>query len=264
MMKQELKIGFVGFGYMAQAIAKGWIHSGEIIPKQLYASARNQDKLKDNTSHLGIQTVETNEELINAVDVVIIAVKPYQIRGIFEPLKEKLVSKVIVSLAVNILAEDFSAYLLDGTQHLSTLPNTPVAIREGIVIFEDNHTLRAENFALVKELFELISHVESIPTDQMGIAGLIAGSAPAFADLFIEALSDAGVKHGLDRKAAYRLASKMMSGAGELQLQTGKHPGELKDEITSPGGTTIKGIASLEKNNFRGTVIDAVDAILED
>src|SRR5699024_5005527 len=109
--------------------------------------------------------VETNEELINAVDVVIIAVKPYQIRGIFEPLKEKLVSKVIVSLAVNILAEDFSAYLLDGTEHLSTLPNTPVAIREGIVIFEDNHTLRAENFALVKELFELISHVESIPTD---------------------------------------------------------------------------------------------------
>ena len=263
-MNQELKIGFVGFGYMAHAIAKGWILSGEIIPKQLYASARNQDKLKDNTSHLGIQTVETNEELINAVDVVIIAVKPYQIRGIFEPLKEKLAGKILVSLAVNILAEDFSAYLLDGTEHLSTLPNTPVAIREGIVIFEDNHTLRAENFALVKELFELISHVESIPTDQMGIAGLIAGSAPAFADLFIEALGDAGVKHGLDRKAAYRLASKMMSGAGELQLQTGKHPGELKDEITSPGGTTIKGIASLEKNNFRGTVIDAVDAILED
>lgn len=263
MMKQELKIGFVGFGYMAQAIAKGWIHSGEIIPKQLYASARNQDKLKDNTSHLGIQTVETNEELINAVDVVIIAVKPYQIRGIFEPLKEKLAGKILVSLAVNILAEDFSAYLLDGTEHLSTLPNTPVAIREGIVIFEDNHTLRAENFALVKELFELISHVESIPTDQMGIAGLIAGSAPAFADLFIEALGDAGVKHGLDRKTAYRLASKMMSGAGELQLQTGKHPGELKDEITSPGGTTIKGIASLEKNNFRGTVIDAVDAVLK-
>lgn len=264
MMKQELKIGFVGFGYMAQAIAKGWIHSGEILPKQLYASARDQVKLKENTSHLGIQAVETNEDLINIVDIVIIAVKPYQIRDIFEPLKEKLSGKVVVSLAVNILADDFSAYLLKDTEHLSTLPNTPVAVREGIVIFEDKHTLSEENFALVKELFELISHVESIPTDQMGIAGLIAGSAPAFADLFIEALGDAGVKHGLDRKAAYRLASKMLSGAGELQLQTGKHPGELKDEITSPGGTTIKGIASLEKNNFRGTVIDAVDAILED
>lgn len=264
MMKQELKIGFVGFGYMAQAIAKGWIHSGEILPKQLYASARDQVKLKENTSHLGIQAVETNEDLINIVDIVIIAVKPYQIRDIFEPLKEKLSGKVVVSLAVNILADDFSAYLLKDTEHLSTLPNTPVAVREGIVIFEDKHTLSEENFALVKELFELISHVESIPTDQMGIAGLIAGSAPAFADLFIEALGDAGVKHGLDRKAAYRLASKMLSGAGELQLQTGKHPGELKDEITSPGGTTIKGIASLEKNNFRGTVIDAVDVILED
>lgn len=263
-MNQELKIGFVGFGNMAQAIAKGWIQSGEILPKQLYASARNQEKLKENTNHLGIQSIETNEELVDAVDVVIIAVKPYQVRDIFEPLKEKIVEKVVVSVAVNILADDFSAYLLDGTEHLSTLPNTPVSIREGIFIFEDNHTLSPKNFDLVKELFELISHVESIPTDQMGIAGLIAGSAPAFADLFIEALGDAGVKHGLDRKAAYRLASKMMSGAGELQLQTGKHPGELKDEITSPGGTTIKGIASLEKNNFRGTVIEAVDAILED
>lgn len=263
-MNQQLKIGFLGFGNMAQAIAKGWIRSGEIHPEQLYASARDQDKLKENTDHLGIQAIESNEGLIEATDLIIVAVKPYQIMDIFEPLKEKLSGKILVSLAVNILCDDFSTYLLDGTQHLSTLPNTPIAIQKGIVLFEDKHTLTSDNFKLVQELFELVSHVEVIPTEQMPIAGLISGSAPAFVDLFIEALGDAGVKHGLNRKAAYRLASKMISGAGELQLETGMHPGELKDEITSPGGTTIKGIASLEKNNFRGSVIDAVDAVLED
>lgn len=260
---KSLKIGFLGFGNMGQAIAEGWILSQKIDPSQLYASARNQEKLTQNTTHLGIHAVESNEALIQSVDIVVLAVKPYQIKEMIEPFKEQLTDKMIVSLAVNILFEDFSTYLLPGTQHLSTLPNTPVAIGEGIVIFEEEHSLTNENIELIEALFNLISHVEIIPTEQMGIAGLISGSAPAFVDLFIEALGDAGVKHGLNRQTAYRLISQMVSGTGKLQLHSGKHPGELKDEITSPGGTTIKGIASLEKNGFRGSIIEAVDEILK-
>lgn len=260
----EKKIGFLGFGNMGYAIAEGWLGSHKVNPDKLYASARNQEKLIENTNRLGIQAVRSNEELIETADILILAVKPKQIRGILEPLKEKLVDKIIVSLAVNILYNDFTEYLVPGTQHLSTLPNTPMAIGEGIIIFEEDHALTEENFTLVTALFETISHVEVVPSAQMGIAGLVSGSAPAFVDIFIEALADAAVKHGLDRKAAYRLVSQMVSGTGQLQVQTGKHPAALKDEITSPGGTTIKGVSALEKNGFRGAIIEAVDAILSE
>lgn len=257
-------IGFIGFGNMGRAIAEGWLRTKRVNPDNLFASARDIDKLNEKTKKLGIRAVNSNEELVEAVDIIILAVKPYQIRNILEPMKERLADKVIVSLAVDVLFEDFREYLLPGTEHLSTLPNTPMAIGEGIILFEETNSLTDEHFEMVTDLFKQISHVEIIPSAQMGIAGLISGSAPAFVDIFTEALADAAVKHGLDRKTAYRLISQMISGTAELQLETGKHPGELKDEITSPGGTTIKGIASLEKNHFRGTVIDAVDAILED
>lgn len=259
----QLKIGFIGFGNMAQAIAKGWILSNQIQPEQLYASARDQTKLTLNTELLGIHAIETNRKLIELVDIIILAVKPYQIDDIIIPLKAELKNKIIISVAVNHLFEDFDKFLSTDTQHLSTLPNTPVTFGDGVLLFEETHSLTDTNFNLIQNLFQLISHVEIIPTDQMAIAGIITGSAPAFVDLFIEALGDAAVKHGLNRKTAYRLISQMMSGTANLQLKTGKHPGELKDEITSPGGTTIKGIASLEKNAFRGTVIEAVDEILK-
>ena len=261
---KDLKIGFLGFGNMAQAIAQGWLLSGKITGKQLYASARDQDKLKKNTNKLDIQAVSTNEALIDQVDIVILAVKPYQMEAVVEPLGEKLKDKIVVSLAVNFLFEDFNKILAAGTQHLSTLPNTPVAFGDGIVLFEEEHSLEPENFQQVYELFQLISHVEMILSEQMAIAGVISGSAPAFVDLFIEALSDAAVKHGLNRQISYQLTSQMVRGTANLQIQTAKHPGQLKDEITSPSGTTIKGIASLEKDAFRGTIIQAVDEILKD
>ena len=260
---KKYKIGFIGFGNMAQAIAKGWILSEKIDPEQLYASARDQEKLSSNTEALGIHAVETNRKLVKTVDIIILAVKPYQIDELIRPLKEILHEKTIVSVAVNYLYEDFQKILSVETQHLSTLPNTPVAFGDGVFLFEENHSLDDEKFNLIQSLFELISHVEVIPTEQMSIAGIITGSAPAFVDLFIEALGDAAVKHGLDRKTAYRLTSQMIRGTANLQLKTGKHPGELKDQITSPSGTTIKGIASLEKNAFRGTIIEAVDEILK-
>ena len=256
------KIGFIGFGNMGQAIAEGWLKSNHIQAKQLYASARNQKRLKENTDRLGITAIESNQKLVEIVDIVIVAVKPYQIKEIFEPMKEILKDKIVISLSVNVLFSDFENLLHKGTQHLSTLPNTPVAIREGIVLFESTHSLMPETLIFVTELFELLGQVEIIPTEQMGIAGLISGSAPAFVDMFIESLGDAAVKHGLDRQTAYKLISQMISGTGKLQLATEKHPGDLKDAITSPSGTTIKGVSALEKNNFRGSLIEAVDAIL--
>lgn len=263
MNMNHLKIGFIGFGNMAQAITNGWILSKEIQPTQLYASARDQEKLVSNTDLFGIHPIESNERLIDTVDIVVLAVKPYQINKIISPLKEMLKNKIVISVAVNHLFDDFSQVLLSETEHLSILPNTPVTFRDGVVLFEEKHSLTDQNLNLVRSLFDFIGHVEMIPTDQMSIAGIITGSAPAFVDLFIEALSDAAVKQGLDRKTSYRLISQMIRGTANLQLKTGEHPGILKDDITSPGGTTIKGIARLEKDGFRGSIIEAVDKILE-
>lgn len=261
---KETKIGFLGFGNMAQALASGWVKSGEIESSLLYASARNLEKLEKNTHRLGIQALPSNEELVKEADVIVLAVKPHQIQGICTPLKKDLQDKIIVSVAVNFLFDEFETILEKDTAHLSILPNTPVSINKGVVLFEKAHSLDSQQYQFVKELFETLAHVEEIQSTQMGVAGVVTGSAPAFVDVFMEALADASVKHGLDRKTAYRLISYMTSGAAELQATSEKHPGELKDEITSPAGTTIKGVSALEKNNFRGSVFEAVDAILEE
>lgn len=260
----KTKIGFVGFGNMGQALAEGWIKSGTVSPSLLYASARNLTKLNENTQRLGIQAAASNEELVNIVDIVILAVKPHQIPAVCEPLKTQLQDKIVISIAVNYLFDNYEKILEKGTSHLSTLPNTPVSINKGVVLFEETHSLDENQHKFVKKLFAILSHVEDVPSEQMGVAGVITGSAPAFVDIFMEALADAGVKHGLDRNTAYRLISHMTSGAAELQAESGKHPGQLKDEITSPGGTTIKGVSALEKNNFRGSILEAVDSILEE
>src|SRR5699024_1840587 len=120
MILDQQKIGFIGFGNMGQAIAEGWLKSGNVNSNQLYASARNQERLKENTERLGITAIASNQELVETVDIVIVAVKPYQIKELFEPLKEILKDKIIVSLAVNMLYDDFEKLLLEGTQHLST------------------------------------------------------------------------------------------------------------------------------------------------
>src|SRR5699024_11887588 len=120
MIVDQRKIGFIGFGNMGQAIAEGWIKSGKISPDLLYASNRNQAQLKENTQRIEITAIESNQELIETVEIVIIAVKPYQIKEIFEPMKDLVKDKIIVSLAVNILCGDFEEFLMEGTQHLST------------------------------------------------------------------------------------------------------------------------------------------------
>ncbi len=151
--------------------------------------------------------------------------------------------------------------MLPHTHHLSTIPNTPVAIGEGIFICENTHSLSDDEVKLFTELFSTISIVQFVETYQLSVGGTLAGCGPAFASMFIEALADAGVMHGLPRPVAYRLASQMLVGTGKLQLATGNHPAAMKDAVCSPAGTTIVGVATLERKGFRSAVIDAIDAI---
>ncbi|MCU9813281.1 MULTISPECIES: pyrroline-5-carboxylate reductase [Paraclostridium] len=262
-MIANTKIGFIGFGNMAKALAEGLIIKNVVKPNQIYACARNWDNLCKSTQANGINACKTSQELVNESDIVIIAVKPNVIPSIIEPIKENLKNKIVVSVAAGYTFEKYEELLLPETSHLSTIPNTPVSIGEGIIVAENRHSLSESECELVEELFSKIALLEFVDTHQLSIAGTISGCGPAFASMFIEALSDAAVKHGLTREASYKLASQMVLGTGKLQIETGKHPGAMKDAVCSPGGTTILGVTTLEKKGFRGAIVDAIDAIEE-
>lgn len=256
-------VGFIGFGNMAQALAAGFVRTGALNPKQIVACARDREKLRRNTEPQGYSAFRTADEVVVAADLVIVAVKPYQVEAVLTPLRKALSAKIVVSVVAGYQFEEYERLLEQGTHHLSTIPNTPVSVGAGIIVCERQHSLSDAEYAEVSELLSHVGLVQAVDTAQMGIAGTICGCGPAFVCLFIEALADAAVKHGIARADAYRMAGCMVAGTGRLQVETGVHPAVLKDAVCSPGGTTIIGVAELERKGLRGAVIDAVDAIQE-
>ena len=257
----EIKLGFVGFGNMAQAIAKGLIGAGVLPGSQMYACAAHFDKLQRTAGELGIHPMATAQEVVEHSDWVILAVKPYLIEQVVAPVAQLLAGKVVVSVAAGWTLERYQQILPQGTHCICTVPNTPVAVGEGIFVCEQSHSLSEQEFAQFEQLFSPIALIEMIDTKHLSAAGTLSGCTPAFTAMYLEALSDAGVKYGLTRAASYRIAAKMLCGTGKLYLQTGTHPGAMKDAVCSPGGTTIRGVSALEKAGFRGAVIGAIDEI---
>lgn len=256
-----MKTGFIGFGNMAQALADGFIFTGALQPEEIGACARDFEKLQCNTQTRGIRAFAAVEEVAAFADLIVVAVKPYQIADVLTPVKELLKNKIVVSVAAGYTFEKYEQLLLPGTHHLSTVPNTPVCVGEGIFVCERRHSLTDGQWRVVDELLSHVGLVVRVDTSLMDIAGTICGCGPAFVCLFTEAMADAAVKHGIARTDAYKMVSQMIAGTGKLQLATGQHPGVLKDAVCSPGGTTIVGVAELERKGLRGAVIDAVDAI---
>ena len=255
------KIGFVGFGNMAQAMAKGWKSAAAGV--ELFASSRRAEVLKTAAEALGVTPVASNRALAEAVDVVVVAVKPYLVAEMGEALKGKLV----ISVAVNVTNAMLSEMLQKATgekktAHLAILPNTPVAVNAGVLLAEEG-SLNATEKKRATALLSSLGRVVFLAQEKIGVAGVISGCGPAFTALFIEALGDAAVKWGLPRATAYELTSQMILGTGALQLATGAHPGVMKDAVCSPGGTTIQGVSALERKGFRRAAIAAVDAVMK-
>lgn len=258
---EKVKVGFIGFGNMAQAIAYGLIGQNAMEGDQIYACAKDWEKLCKNTESYGIHPCHDAAEVAEASDIVFICVKPYMVSKVLNPITVILQKKIVISVAVGVLFDDYEKILLPGTHHLSTLPNTPVSVGEGIFICEDKHSLAEDEWEAVYELLSQIALVKPVAKEHMSTAGTIAGCGPAFASMFIEALGDAGVLHGLPRQTAYELAGQMVAGTGKMLVESGKHPGVLKDGVCSPGGETIQGVVALERSNFRAAVINAIDTI---
>ena len=151
--------------------------------------------------------------------------------------------------------------IIPGTSHLSVVPNLPIGVGSGVLVVEQSHTLEYEQMALVRSLFEPIALLETVDTAHKSVAGIVSSCAPAFTAVYIEAQADPGVKYGLRRDTAYRLAAKMVEGTGAQIIEEGMTPSALKDGVCSPGGVTIKGVVALEHAGFRGAAIGAIEAV---
>lgn len=254
------RIGFIGFGNMASAMADGLIRSGNAPAANLYACAGHPEALAQRTEARGMHACRDAAELLDAVDLAVVAIKPNVIEKVLPPVAEKLARTPFISVAAGW---DCARYeqLLPGTHHLSTVPNTPASICEGVIACESVSTLSEDEAALAHEMLASLGTVVEVGSSLLSVAGTVGGCGPAFIAMVIEALGDAAVKHGIPRATAYEMVSQMVAGTAKLQIETGMHPGVMKDAVCSPGGTTIRGVAELEAAGLRSAFIRAVDAI---
>lgn len=252
------KIGFIGMGNMASAIASGIIKSNFISGENVYAFDIDAVKLAKMHQVYGINNCNDEIDLVNQVDVIVLAIKPNIVEKVVAKIKENLVNKVVISIVAGYDFEKYNELLLETTRHLTIMPNTPANVLAGMTLFEASHSLTEAEFNYAKEMFSSIGEVVVLPSYQMKAGGSISGCGPAFVYMFIEAMADGGVSLGLPRDVAYKLASQTLIGAGMMQKETGLHPGVLKDQVCSPGGITIKGVEALEESGFRNAIIKAI------
>ncbi|MBR7019829.1 MAG: pyrroline-5-carboxylate reductase [Lachnospiraceae bacterium] len=263
-----MKIGFIGMGNMALAIAEGWVKKGLVEASDMYAYAPNQEKLANNAARIGFVPMASAKAVVGEADTILIACKPYQIEKVLTELGSNLFGKAIWSVAAGWTYDTFEKQLSgivgidDSVRIQCIMPNTPAMVGEGVFLFEEKNSLKPAELTEMKRLFEGLGVVIPLPTELMGIGGYISGCGPAFVDLFMEAFADAAVKYGLPRATAYKLISQTVLGSAKLQQVTGEHPGVLKDAVCSPNGTTICGVAALEKAGFRSACIECIDAIV--
>ena len=256
-------IGFIGMGSMAGAMVQGFQRAGALKSQQIFAYAPSQEKLRRNAAALGFSPCETLADAVTASDICILCCKPQQIEPVLRDIAPLLKGKVLLSVAAGWDYERFSPLLLPDTRFQYIMPNTPAMTGEGVLLFEARHSLEAGERQEIMELFGSLGMVRELPSSLMGVGAAVTGCGPAFLCLITEAFADAAVKYGISRPLAYELVSQMIAGSARLQMTTGKHPGQLKDEVCSPGGTTILGVDALEKAGLRAACLQAIDAVMK-
>ncbi|XP_043273124.1 pyrroline-5-carboxylate reductase-like isoform X1 [Venturia canescens] len=254
-----LKIGFLGGGKMAQALAKGFIAAGLSKGEMILASCLPSDKGSiDAFGEMGSNTVFASEPVVDHSDVVIISVKPQVVPKILPEVKDP--SKLVLSIAMGISLETLEKGLPEGTPVVRVMPNTPALVGQGATVFARGKNAGDKEAEVTEKLFSAVGLCEEVDENVIDPVTALAGSGPAYVYMMIEALGDGGVKMGLPRQLAYKLAAQTVLGAGSMVRETGTHPAQLKDDVASPAGSTITAIHHLEKHGFRSSVIGAIEA----
>lgn len=259
-----MKIGFIGTGNMGTAIIKGYVKKDEKNKNDIFAFDKASDKVKKLVDECGIIHSHSTSHLMQNSDIVILAVKPDIYGRILEEIRPLMKrEQILVSIAAGITISYLESFFDFPVKVVRTMPNTPALVNEGITALSKNENIDASEFETVINIFNSIGKTEIIDEKLMDIIPGVSGSSPAYVYMFIEALADGAVLQGMPRNKAYQFAAQSVLGAARMVIETGKHPGELKDMVCSPGGTTIEAVAVLEDRGMRSAVIEAVAACTE-
>lgn len=263
-MASKLIIGFLGAGKMATALAKGFVNTGLVTGKTLIASDVIQPAADAFARETGAKTTAFNPDVVKFANVLILAVKPDQVAGVLAEIREHFTEKhLLVSIAAGVTLAKLEAALGEGSKVVRVMPNTPALVGASASAFALGKSANSDDAVIVQKLLSAVGVAFQVKESLLDAVTGLSGSGPAYVYQFIEALSDGGVASGLPRDIATKLAAQTVLGAARMVLETGQHPGFLKDQVTSPGGTTIEGLHELEKGKLRGTVMSAVRAATE-
>ena len=253
------KIGVIGAGKIGSAIARGVIRAGLVAKENVIASDVSAALRQAMTQELGIKTTANNGELGDFADIIILAVKPQIVDPVAREIAKKLgTAKLLVSVAAGVPLSRIEAGLAPGARVVRVMPNIACVVGAGAAGFAGGAHASAADLEKVGAILNSFGVGMAVEEKYLDAVTGLSGSGPAYVFLFIEALADGGVQMGLGRDVALKLAMQTVYGAAKMALESNKHLGELKDEVTSPGGTTIAGLYAMEQKGFHGTVMDAV------
>jgi len=254
------RVGFLGAGKMATALARGWLQAG-LIARQTMASDPFEQARQSFTRDTGLAAGSDNRQVVSACDLLVLAVKPQSMPPLMQEIRPALQPRhLVVSVAAGISLRQLAEGLGDHQRLIRVMPNTPCLVGASASAYAPRDAAPADDSALVERLLKAVGLAFRLPEHLLDAVTGLSGSGPAFVYVMIEALSDGGVRMGLPRDVATALAAQTVFGAAKMMLESGTHPGMLKDMVTSPGGTTIAGLHALEHGGIRAALMDAVQA----
>jgi pyrroline-5-carboxylate reductase len=254
------KVGFVGAGNMGEALIKGLVESSLVPAEAIVIADSRAARAEQIAQQYGVRAAADNGALVRGADVVILAVKPQIMAAVLREIMPALTNRpLLVSIAAGVSTATIQAVLGKYPRLIRVMPNTPALVLEGATAIARSQELDADDLETAQEIFTAVGRVVVLEEELMDAVTGLSGSGPAYVAIVIESLADGGVKMGLDRVTAMTLATQTVLGAARLIAETGVHPGALKDMVSSPGGTTIAGIAALEEGGIRTTFIRAVE-----
>ena len=260
-MLKNQKIAIIGAGNIAEALVSGLLDGQVVQPSQIFATDVADERLRHFETRYGVRVGSNNVEAVKGATVVILCVKPQVLDEVLAELKfSGRTQPLVISVAAGITIARIQAGLKWKASIIRVMPNTPSIVLEGATAIAGGPGVSDHHLKLGKSIFEAVGKVVVIEESHIDTVTGLSGGGPAYVYVFIEALADGGVKMGLSRSVARVLAAQTVLGAAKMVMDSGEHPGTLKDRVASPGGTTIAGLHSLEEGKLRGTVINAVQS----
>lgn len=255
-------VGFLGAGKMATALARGWIAARLLTADQVLASDPVPKAREHFTEETGAKVVTDNRQVVEKSEVLVVAVKPHDVPAVLTEISPLLDNQkhLLISIAAGVTLGQIGELVGRDDRVVRVMPNTPALVGASASAYAHSVTLTPKDLKLVDRLLSAVGRAYAVPEKMLDAVTGLSGSGPAFVFVLIEALSDGGVRMGLPRDIATALAAQTVMGAAKMTLETGKHPGALKDMVASPAGTTIAGLHVLERRGFRGALMDAVEA----